>query len=116
VDSPCETPGNPTRRRAELLPEMLLGRIHPASEGSPINHQPKKGLSMTVFNLELLTDQPDRIYVEIDRRFNVVIERTETGLELRVYPLTKGEIWDAPFDTFEVDEAEILALEQEMEE
>jgi hypothetical protein len=70
---------------------------------------------MTSFNVDLITEQPDHIYVEIDHRFNVVIERTEDGLELRVYPLTKGEIWDAPFDTFEVDEVEIAALEQEME-
>lgn len=70
---------------------------------------------MSVFWTELLTDQPDRIYVEIDRRFNVVIERTEDGLALHVYPRTKGLLWDAPFTTFKVDEAEIVALEQEME-
>lgn len=72
--------------------------------------------AMTTINTEFLTSQPDRIYVEIDRRFNIVIERTEDGLALHVYPLTQGEIWDAPFDSFEVDEAEIMALEQEMEE
>jgi hypothetical protein len=71
---------------------------------------------MTVFNMELLTQQPDRIYVDVDRRFNIVIERTGDGLALHVYPRTKGELWDAPFTTFEVDEAEIIALEQEMEE
>ncbi len=70
---------------------------------------------MTAFNVDLLTDQPDRIYVDIDRRFNVVIERSETGLALHVYPRTKGELWDTPFDTFEVDETEIIALEHEME-
>jgi hypothetical protein len=70
---------------------------------------------MTVFNMELLTEQPDRIYVEVDRRFNVVVERTEDGLALHVYPRTNGELWDAPFTTFEVDEAEIVALEQELE-
>jgi hypothetical protein len=70
---------------------------------------------MTVFNLEHLSEQPDRIYVEIDRRFNVVIERTEDGLALHVYPRTNGELWDYPFATFEVAEAEIVGLEQEME-
>ena len=70
---------------------------------------------MTHFNTEQITEQPDRIYVEIDRRFNVVLERTEDGLELRVYPRTNDELWDYPFTTFEVDEAEIVALEQEME-
>jgi hypothetical protein len=39
-----------------------------------------------------------------------------TGLALHVYPRTKGELWDAPFTTFEVDEAVIIALEQELEE
>jgi hypothetical protein len=71
---------------------------------------------MTAFNLELLTEQPDLIFVEVDHRFNVVIERTEAGLELRVYPRTKGELWDDPFTTFEVDETEITALESELEE
>jgi hypothetical protein len=70
---------------------------------------------MTTFNTEQLTEQPDRIYVEIDRRFNIVIERTGDGLALHVYPRSNGELWDYPFTTFEVDEAEILALEQEME-
>ena len=80
----------------------------------PIKPQ-QKGIAMTAFNLDLLTEQPDRIYVEIDRRFHVVIERTEDGLALHVYPRTAGELWDTPFTTFEVTEADIIALEQEME-
>jgi hypothetical protein len=70
---------------------------------------------MTTFHIEQLTEQFDRIYVEIDRRFNVVIERTEDGLALHVYPRTKGELWDFPLTTFEVDEGEIVALEEELE-
>jgi len=70
---------------------------------------------MTAFNIELITEQPDCLYAEVDRRFNVAIERSEAGLSLRVYPRTGGELWDAPFTTFEVDEAEIIALEQQME-
>ena len=70
---------------------------------------------MTAFNVDLNTEQPDRIFVEVDRRFNVAIERTETGLSLRVYPRTDGELWDSPFTTFEVDEAEIRQLEQELQ-
>ncbi len=69
---------------------------------------------MTAFNIDQVTEQPDRIFVEVDRRFNVAIIRSETGLELRIYPRTEGELWDAPFTTFEVDESEILALEEEM--
>jgi hypothetical protein len=78
------------------------------------NHQSGKGISMTHFNIEQITEQHDRIYIEIDSRFNIVIERTEDGLALHVYPRTNGELWDAPFTTFQVDETEIL--EQEMEE
>jgi len=69
---------------------------------------------MTHFNIEQLTEQPDRIFVEIDKRFHVVIVRSETGLELRVYPRTEGELWDFPFTTFEVDEAEVSPLEAEI--
>lgn len=71
---------------------------------------------MTHFNIEQITEQSDHIYIEINRRFNIVIERTEGGLALHIYPLTKGELWDAPFTTFDVEEAEIMALEQEMED
>ena len=70
---------------------------------------------MTAFNIDLNTDHPARICVEVDNRFNVVIERSEDGLFLHVYPRTGGELWDAPFDTFEVDETEIRALETELE-
>ena len=69
---------------------------------------------MTQFNIDQIADQPDRIFVEVDRRFDVAIIRTEDGLELRIYPRTEGELWDAPFTTFTVDEAEIIALEKEM--
>jgi hypothetical protein len=68
---------------------------------------------MTAFTIDLNTERPDRIFVEIDHRFNVAIERTEMGLALRVYPRTDGELWDYPFTTFEVDEAEVIALEEE---
>ena len=70
---------------------------------------------MTHFNIEQITEQSDRIYVEIDRRFNIVIERTEDGLALHVYPYTRGEVWDHPFATFEVDDSEIITLEQGLE-
>jgi hypothetical protein len=70
---------------------------------------------MTQFTIDQITEQPDRIFVEVDRRLDVTIIRTETGLELRIYPRTDGTLWDHPFVTFEVDEAEIRALEEEME-
>src|SRR5947209_10538766 len=86
------------------------------SSRKPLNHQSEKGTVMTAFNIDLNAGQPDRLYVEVDGRFNLAIERTEAGLELRVYPRTAGELWDAPFTTFEVDEQEIISLEKEAEE
>ena len=71
---------------------------------------------MTAFSIYQRDNQLDRVYVEIDHRFNVVIERTEDGLALHVYPRTNGELWDCPFTTFEVDETEIISLEQELEQ
>jgi hypothetical protein len=70
---------------------------------------------MTAFNIELITEQPDHVYVDIARRFNVVIVRTETGLSIRVYPRTDGDLWDNPFNTFEVAEADIIEREKEMQ-
>ena len=71
---------------------------------------------MTTFNIDLKTERPDRIFVEVDRRFDVAIIHTETGLELQIYPRTNGELWEYPFTTFEVHEAEIPALEPTREE
>lgn len=70
---------------------------------------------MTAFNIDVNTDQPDRVFIEVQRRFDVAIIRTETGLELQIYPRTDGELWDALFATFEVDEVEVIALERDME-
>jgi len=71
---------------------------------------------MTHFNIDFKTERPDRIFVEVDRRFDVAIVRTETGLNLQIFPRTDGELWVDPFTTFEVDEREITALETAMEE
>jgi hypothetical protein len=69
---------------------------------------------MTRFNIEQITEQPDTIYVEIDRRFNVAIVRTDAGLDLRVYPLTDGAILDYPYATFTVNETDMAVLETEL--
>jgi hypothetical protein len=69
---------------------------------------------MTRFNIEQITNQPDRISVEVDHRFDVTIVRTDIGLEVRIHPRTEGALWDAPFTTFTVDESEILARESDL--
>ena len=37
-------------------------------------------------------------------------------LVLKVYPITEGEVWDEPYETFVVDEDRIVELELEMKE
>jgi hypothetical protein len=61
-------------------------------------------------------DGTHRAILWIDNRFQVEIRRHEGDLVLHVYPITDGEIWDHPYDTFVVDEERIIELEQEMKE
>jgi hypothetical protein len=61
------------------------------------------------------TDQEaEHVSVAIDNRFEVVMIRTENGLRIHVFPITDGQVWDDPFERFEVDEDEIRALEEEI--
>lgn len=71
---------------------------------------------MTRFNIEIDDHLPEYIFVNVDRRYEIAIERTEEGLSLRIYPRTNDELWDFPFATFEVDESEVTKLEAEMED
>jgi hypothetical protein len=70
---------------------------------------------MTVFNVDFNTQRPDRVFVEVDRRFDVAIVRTVSGLTIQIYPRTDGDLWDDAFTTFEVAEADIIELEKEMQ-
>lgn len=70
---------------------------------------------MTWFNIEI-PDDFDTAYVTVDRRFDIAITRTPRGLDIRVYPITNGKIWDDPYKRVTVDEEEIITLEREMEE
>jgi hypothetical protein len=69
---------------------------------------------MTLFDIHHDTERRDRIFVEVDRRLDVAIVRTSTGLTLEVYPRTDGELWVEPCTTFQVTESEIAALEAEL--
>jgi hypothetical protein len=69
---------------------------------------------MTLFNLKMLSGLSDRLLVEIDSRFIVVITRQCDGLSIRVYPKTNGQVWDEPFDFLDVDEEEIRKHEAAM--
>ena len=69
---------------------------------------------MTEFTTRVITEQPDRAFLQIDDRFEVVIVRNDDGIELRIYPITLGHLWDFPFQTFTVIEDEIAVLEGAM--
>jgi hypothetical protein len=69
---------------------------------------------MTKANLQHTDDRPDRDCVTIDNRFHVAVIRTEAGIRIEVFPFTDGQIWDDPFERFEVDESEVRVLEQEI--
>jgi hypothetical protein len=70
---------------------------------------------MTVFEFRTSPDQIDNAFVNVGGRFDIAIERTSEGLEIRVYPVTDGEIWFDPYDTFKIDEAIVVALEKDIE-
>lgn len=53
--------------------------------------------------------------VECGTDYEVVIEHTDNDLQLRVYPRTKGVIWDAPFAVFTVDKADVVEPEKDLE-
>ena len=69
---------------------------------------------MTKFNTEYIDHLPDHVSVAIDNRFQVELMRTGEGLRINVFPITDGDVWDDPFERFDVDESEVLALEQEI--
>lgn len=69
---------------------------------------------MSAFNRD---DGTRRAMIWIDNRFHIEIRRTASAeMVIAVYPITDGEIWDDPYDTFVVDEARIIELEQELKE
>jgi hypothetical protein len=69
---------------------------------------------MKKFNIQYDIDRPDRVFVAVDNRFDVAVIRTEDGLRIQVFPITDGQVWDDPFERFEVYEDEVRALEQEL--
>jgi hypothetical protein len=66
---------------------------------------------MKKFNIQYDNDRPDRVFVAVDNRFDVAIIRSEDGLRIQVFPIIDGEVWDDPFERFEVDENAIRELE-----
>lgn len=69
---------------------------------------------MTHFSINQTTELPNHIFVTVNHRFDVCINRTVEGLEIRIYPRTDDELWDKPFTRFFVDELEMIACEEEL--
>jgi hypothetical protein len=68
------------------------------------------------------SDGTRRAIFWIDNRFLVEIRRivpkpeTSPTLQIYVYPITDGEVWDHPCDVFDVDEESVIEVEKEMRE
>jgi hypothetical protein len=67
------------------------------------------------------SDSTHRAILWIDNRFQIEIRRLAptpgtATLVLYVYPITDGEVWDAPYDVFSVDEASVIELETQAKE
>jgi hypothetical protein len=71
---------------------------------------------MTDFEFSTVTDLPHVAFIRSDHRYDIAVERTPEGLEVRVWPITNGEIWFDPYDTFTVSEQAVVEFEQQMEE
>jgi hypothetical protein len=54
-------------------------------------------------------DLPDRAFVDVDDKYNVVIIRTDEGLIVDVYP----KDWDCPIDTMGVCDNDVANLESQ---
>jgi len=68
---------------------------------------------MSAFNRD---DGSRRAMIWIDNRFHIDIRRFTGYLVIRVYPITDGEIWDAPYDSFTIADDQIEILERAMKE
>ena len=68
---------------------------------------------MSAFNKD---DGSRRAMIWIDRRFHIDIRRFTGYLVLRIYPITNGEIWENPYDTFVVEDETVENLERAMKE
>lgn len=67
-------------------------------------------ISATVKDSEVL-------YVTVNKRMQIAIDADNLdNVQLRIYPITDGEIWDMPSEKFDIKISEIEQLEKEMRE
>ena len=74
---------------------------------------------MNLFDVRVRTDSAA---VDVDFRFRIVIRRNapppmaSAQLVLKVYPITNGQAWIEPYETFVVDEGRIVELELQLQQ
>jgi hypothetical protein len=63
---------------------------------------------MATFQFEHLAENlPDRAFVEVDGKYQIVIIRTDEGLIVDVWP----KDWDTPFDSLAIHDHDVEELE-----
>jgi len=67
---------------------------------------------MAKFEHERLPTQDDRFFVTVDDRYSLTIIRTDEGLIVDVWPIENGQIWDHPYDSFQVFDNDVDSLGQ----
>jgi hypothetical protein len=70
---------------------------------------------MAKFEHEQVAGLDDRFFVTIDNRYELSIIRTDEGLIVDVWPINQGEYWDAPYDSFQVFDADTVVDEDAAE-
>lgn len=59
---------------------------------------------MADFDFERIDDLPDRAYVRVDDKYDIVIIRSDEGIIIDVYP----KDWDYPIDTMGVCDNDVI--------
>jgi hypothetical protein len=63
---------------------------------------------MAKFEFEQIPGRDDRCFVKVDDRYEIAFIRTDEGLIVDVWPIDAGEIWDHPYDSFQVFDNDTL--------
>lgn len=67
---------------------------------------------MADFEFERVEDLPDRAYVRVEDKYDVVIIRTDEGIIIDVYP----KDWDWPISTMAVCDNDTIIEDEKSEE
>jgi hypothetical protein len=44
----------------------------------------------------------DRCFLAVDNRYTMSIVRTHNGIEIDVWPINEGKVWDMPFSMIQI--------------